>query len=127
MKISKKGNKIIAEIDLWQHKCNPYSEEEEKELTSNIVGIICGEEQGLAYIIDLSYKGSFDYSEIFLKTDFEREDFIKLCKELGIVFFEYPICAYCKKPIFGSFTYGDKGNLCFDCELDLSKKDDIIK
>ena len=114
MKIFKKGNKIIVEIDLWQDSFDAIGQKQSK--IGNVVGIIAGEEQGLAKVIDLGYKGSFDYGEIFLKTYYEDKDFIKLCKKLGISFFEYPICAYCGKVIYGPFALGDKGNQCFDCE-----------
>lgn len=106
----------MVELDYYQHRNNPYSEEEEKELTDNLIGVICGDEQGIWQLNDLSYKDSQQVGAPLVNTYLEEEKFIELCKELGIGFHKYPICAYCDKPIFGAFTFGDKGNKCFDCE-----------
>ena len=117
MKITKKKNKIIVELDYWQFKSNPYSPEEEKERTLNIIGVICGNEQGLAQVIDLSYKGTQQIGEFIVHTDLKRDDFIKLCKDLEIGFHEYPVCANCYQVIYGCFSSNKKGEpLCDRCK-----------
>ena len=121
MKIYKKENNVIVELDYYQHKNNPYDETEEKELTHNLIGVICGDEQGLAQNIDLSYKDTQQIGEIIVKTNLPKEKFIDLCGELEIQYYEYPTCKYCHKPIFGVFTWGDKGEMCNECELKRKK------
>lgn len=112
--LDEKKENIIIEIPLWQDSEDCVGNKIGR--ISNVVGIICGDEQGLAQVIDLGYKESFDYGDFIYKTFYSRDDFIKLCKELNIDFFEYPVCAYCHEPIFGAFTCSDKGEQCFVCE-----------
>jgi len=38
-------------------------------------------------------------------------------KNWMLKFLEYPICDYCNRPMFGAFKAGDKGDMCYDCEL----------
>ncbi len=49
--------------------------------------------------------------------NYDKDEFIKLCKELDVEVLEYPICDYCNRPMFGAFKAGDKGDMCYDCEL----------
>lgn len=123
MKIYKKKDKIIVELDYYQHKCNPYSPEEEEELTDNLIGIQCGSEQGIAKLIDLSYKYDQQVGQIMVNTCFEDEEFEKLCEKLKIGYFKYETCAYCLKPIYGSHGFGDKGNKCMNCEYKEQKEE----
>ena len=122
MKIYKKKNKIIVELDFWQHKSNLYDPEEEKEQTHNLIGLICGDEQGLAQVIDLSYKGTQQIGEFVVHTDLKRDDFIKLCEELFIGFHEYPVCANCRKVIYGCCSSNKKGEpLCDRLEKEIEE------
>ena len=115
MKIKKVKDRVIVSIPFWQFKNNIYDPKKEK--THNLIGVICGDEQGLAQVIDLSYKGTQQIGEFIVYTDLQRDDFIKLCKELSIGFHEYPVCVKCYKPIFGCHGVDIKGKpLCFDCE-----------
>ena len=116
MKIYKKENKVIIELDFWQHKNNLYDPEEEKELTHNLIGVIAREEQGIYQLNDLSYKGDQQTGSPLVYTYLDKDKFIKLCKDLGIDYIEYPTCAYCYRTIWGSSTYGKKGHMCFNCE-----------
>jgi hypothetical protein len=52
MKIYKKDNKIIVELDFYQHCCNPYDSKEEKELTHNLIGVIEGDDCNISHLID---------------------------------------------------------------------------
>lgn len=116
MKIYKKDEKIICEIPLWQHKNNCYDPEEEKELTHNLIGVIAGDEQGIYQLNDLSYKDAQQTGAPLINTYMDDEEFKKLCKEIGIDVIIYPVCEYCNKVLWGTFTIGDKGNMCFECE-----------
>ncbi len=124
MKIYKKNDKVIIELDYFQHKNNPYDPEEEKELTHNLLGVITGDEdgQGIYQLNDLSYKDSQQTGSPLVYTYLDRDKFIQLCKDLEIDYIEYPECAYCHRTIWGSFTYGKKGPKCFNCELKDEKK-----
>jgi len=83
----------------------------------NVVGVVAGDEIGFAYWLDRRYKGKGDdVSAPFYLYQGSLDDFRNLCKELNIAIVEYPTCAYCYKPIFGSFGFDEKGNKCFDCE-----------
>ena len=123
MKIYKKLAKIVIEIPFWSKRSNPYMQGEEVGEYPTLTGVIWNdefgnEERGFAQTIDMDYKSKGDQvTDIQIHIwDRNREDFIKLCEELKIEVIEYPICAYCKKTIFGCFTISDKGNMCFSCE-----------
>lgn len=111
---AKKGDKIVVEIPLWQPSYDAIGQYIGN--VPNVIGVICGDEQGLFQVNDLGYKGDQQIGGTILNTCYSREDFIKLCKKLEIEFHEYLICAYCHEPIFGSFTSGSKGNKCYNCE-----------
>jgi hypothetical protein len=79
--------------------------------------VIEGDEQGFHKLIDMTYKDKEPQIDgLLVATNYSREDFEKLCDDLGIEFFEYPICDTCGKVIYGSFTYNEKGKLCYECE-----------
>ena len=126
MKIYKKGDKIIFEVDFWQDALDYFGEKVGK--IPNIIGVVyndeCGnEEMGFHQLIDMTYKDKEpQINGLIVSYSGDKEDFKKLCKELDIEYFEYPICAYCKKTIYGCFTVGDKGNMCDDCEKKYNKK-----
>ena len=120
MKIYKKGDKIIFEINKYQDATDAVGEKVGE--IDSIIGVACkdedgNEEIGFSYLLDRTYKDAEpDISTTFLYVNLEKGEFIELCKKLEIQFFEYPVCAYCGKSIFGSFTMGDKGNMCYECE-----------
>lgn len=124
MNIYKKNDKIIFEVDFWTKRSNPYMlDDADVGSHKTLIGIIrnddCGNREfGFALVIDMDYKGKGD-QETDIKFHcwgYEREEFIELCRKLDIEVLEYPICAYCKKTIYGSFTTSDRGNKCYDCE-----------
>ena len=116
MKIQRINDKIVVELDFYQHKNNPYDDEEEKQLTHNLVGVIAGDEFTISQINDLSYKDSQQEGPPLIHFYGDRKEFEELCKELGIAIWEHELCAYCKKPIYGAYSLGDKGAECFNCE-----------
>lgn len=124
-----KDNRLIIDIPLQVETSNCY-DPEDHSLRDNIIGIIepvenCSSPNcGFAYRIDMSYAGKPDqWTKCFYDYSGNVDDFTDLCKELKIEIYRYTQCAYCKKPISGCFTIGDKGNMCYECEL---KRDDEI-
>jgi hypothetical protein len=128
MKITKDEKNLIITIPLLQITSNPYNDV--KDWMDNIIGVIQGNEYGFCGLMDMSYKGKEDqitswwvkFDEIQDNTVGDREEktkwFKNLCEELKIELYVYPVCSKCKKPIFGSFTWGSKGNECWDCHKD---------
>ena len=107
---------IVVEIPLWQDTYDCTGRKCGK--AENIIGVISGNNQGFCNLIDMSYKGkNSQIGDFIVKTTFSNAEFEKLCKRLGVSFYEYPICAYCFEPIFGAFGFGKKGNRCYPCEL----------
>jgi len=116
MLIHKKDDKLVVEIPLKQKITNSYEEGDLGE-TDNLIGVICGYEQGFAQLIDMSYKDKDpQIGGIIVNTYYSEEDFIELCKKLGIGFYKYPLCAKCNRPIFGTGTFSKNGFVCMDCE-----------
>ena len=120
-KIYKKGGKLIIEIPFYAPIINPYTETLEGKM-NHIIGLIEYKanqdypDLGFAYTIDRSYKGKEpDNTDFFYKYLGDKKEFIELCNELKIKIIEYPICAYCHNSIYGTFTIGDKGNMCWEC------------
>lgn len=116
MKIYKKDDKVIVELNLWQDSYDAIGEKIGQ--VSNLVGVICGDEQGISQSIDMAYKGKGpQIGDFLIKTDLDETEFKKLCKELGIYVYEYPVCAACRKVIYGVHTINDKGeNIHEECE-----------
>lgn len=110
------GKKVIIEIPYWQSINNCYDLDADNKFTSNIIGIIAGDEMTLSQLIDLSYKGDQQEGSPLVCFYGDKQEFIAICKDLDIDIWEHPICNYCYKAIRGSFILGDKGNKCFDCE-----------
>lgn len=122
MKIYKKKDNIIIEIPFHSKRFNPYVPDEDVGEFKTLVGLIYkdqwgNDKMGFAQNIDMSYKDKPD-QETDIKYNWwgEKKEFIKKCEELEIEIIETPTCAYCEQSIFGSFTIGEKGNMCFDCK-----------
>jgi hypothetical protein len=114
MKIYKKDEKIVVEIDAWQPAIDAAGDECGQ--VENVIGVICGEEQGIAQAIDMTYKdGGIQIGDFIVKTCMEEDSFIAMCRDLGIDYHKYEDCAECKKPIFGCATFNDNGFVCMTC------------
>lgn len=117
---------MVVTIPLKQHRNNPYDDEEEKELTDNLIGVIAGNNYSISQLIDLSYKDSQQEGMPILM--FETEEELRdTCQELEIEVWKHDTCAYCGNVVYGSFTLGDKGIKCYHCydkEHELQKKKD---
>jgi hypothetical protein len=119
-KIYKQGENLIIEIPLKQKRFCPFTEEEYGEM-DNLIGLIIPKKFnykcGFAERIDMAYKDKGDQNtDIFYEYWGDKEDFIKLCGELGIEVSEYPKCDYCGNAIMGCFTMEEKGNMCYQCK-----------
>ena len=113
---------LIITIPRFNTRSNPYDEDEHCQM-NNIIGLYEKEyENGLVYAIDMSYCGKADQcSDYFYKLNGTKEEFDAMCKELEIDTEYLAQCDYCHKSIYGSFTLGDKGNMCNDCEYKKKK------
>ena len=97
IKIYKKDGNLIGEGNgkqlfsepLIVNRYNSYEDCEGEEM-SNICGMILGEEKGFAFFIDMSYCGKADQvSDFFFRYRDTKKNFLKLCKELDIIYIEY--------------------------------------
>jgi len=132
-KITKNKTHLIIKIPLRTKRFNPYNEmylgDGYTGDMDNIIGLIIPDKRssepeiGFANYIDMDYKGKEDqWTNIFYHYYGDKEDFIKLCKDLKIDIYEYSKCAYCGGPIYGCFTHGKKGNMCSACEYKKNEK-----
>ena len=120
MKITKTNKDLVIKIPLYQNSYDAIGQKIGQ--VSNIVGVIAGEKCTISQLIDLGYKDDVqEGQEILIYNDYAEEEdkevFRNLCEELGIPVWEHPICAYCGSVLYGSFLWGDKGNMCNECSL----------
>lgn len=82
----------------------------------NLIGVIEGDEQGIHQSIDMNYKDKDpQIGGRIVQTYFDNDEFRKRCVEWGIDLFECPICTYCQKSIWGTFTFKNGKDCCLDC------------
>jgi len=86
----KVGDNLVITIPLKKRRTNPYDDDGEE--MDNIIGLYEDEnDNGLTFRIDMAYKGKDDqYTDYFFKLDGDKEEFIAMCKELGIGWVELP-------------------------------------
>ena len=113
-KIQREGNELVVRIPLRQKSYDALGDFSGE--TDNVIGVIAGRECTLSHLIDLGYKGDQQEGSPILYFE-DAEELREFCKEHDIQVWEHPICAYCNGPIRGVFTFGDKGNMCYSCEL----------
>lgn len=113
------GTNLTITIPRFTKRANPCEDDfgEDNDEMDNIIGLYEGEyENGLAYRIDMSYKGKADQtSDYFFRLDGSKKEFEEMIKKLSIDATYYEKCSECNKTIYGSCTWGDEGLLCFDC------------
>jgi hypothetical protein len=86
----------------------------------NLIGIVAGDETGLAYAIDMTYAGKdLQVGEIAIRLHVSQQNIIDLCKELNLPFIIYPACSKCFKPIYGSYSFDENMK---DCHIDCLEK-----
>lgn len=93
MEITKDKKNLIIKIPLTQKENNCYMDDDQLATVPNVCGYVekNGEQTrvGFSYVIDLSYKGTTQYSGIFFEycglcTNPPIKEFEKLCKKLGL-------------------------------------------
>ena len=112
--LSKDRKTLTLTLPLWQNSYDAID-----ELIGQVpalVGIIAGQEYTISHLIDLGYKDDIQEGSPVIYFD-SREELEAACELAGLSIWEHPICAYCGKVIRGSFTYSEKGNMCWDCEF----------
>ena len=126
MKISKDKTNLIIKIPLYQDSLDYFGKK--VGTISNLIGVVChdndgNEELGFHQLIDMTYKDKDSQIDgLLVSYQGDKEEFERICLELGISYFEYPQWDHCKKDIYGSFSSDKEGkNICFDCDLLLKK------
>jgi hypothetical protein len=120
IKTTKQNNKFIFEIEIDATQKSYDAVDECIGDTDNLIGVINGYEYTISQLIDLGYKGDQQEGSPIIHCD-TKEQLREICKQLDLQIWEYPICAYCNNPIRESYTLGDKGNMCFSCQLENEK------
>ena len=115
MNIKKENDNLIVTIPLKQKIHNPYDEDETGEC-DNLVGICAGDEFTINQSIDMSYKGKAPQEGMPILHFTTREELEEVCGKYNIQIWEHEICGFCKKVIYGTSTYKDGKNQCYDCE-----------
>ncbi len=114
MDITREGDNLVLKVPLYQKENNCYMDDKDLEMTDNLVGIVAGNDFTISHLNDLSYKG--DKQEGFPIITFStKEELEEVCKRFHINVWVIPVCKECNKVMRGSFTWGDKGETCFDC------------
>jgi hypothetical protein len=121
MKIEKQGENLIVTIPLLQDIYNTYMDDESLGKTANVIGVIAGDELAISQLNDLSYKDDQQEGPPLIHFYGEREEFLKICKDLNIAVWKHELCVRCRKPIYGTFTWND-GPICYNCELEEDNK-----
>ena len=126
--ITQNKKNLVITIPKWQKSFNHYMASDDNPEgycgeVSNFIGCINGDKFGFVQVIDLAYKGDTQYGGFIveLSEGMGVEEFRQICQELEIYIYEYPLCAYCGKVIYGCFTISDKGNQCSKCEAEENK------
>jgi len=114
MKINKDKENLIITIPLYQDSFDATMEKCWE--IENTIWVICWDEVWFIQVIDLGYKCSFDYGDFIVKLDMNKDEFKKLCNDIKIYCYEYPICSGCKNVIYGAYTLGiDLQPICDTC------------
>ena len=99
MKITKNKKELVIRIPLYQDSYDAIGEKISSMLP-NVIGVIAGERCTISQLIDLGYKDDVqEGSELIVWSDFaeenDKEDFRKLCSDLGVAVWEHTIRDYC--------------------------------
>ncbi|OHA16877.1 MAG: hypothetical protein A2830_02180 [Candidatus Taylorbacteria bacterium RIFCSPHIGHO2_01_FULL_44_110] len=114
MNISRENDELVIRLPMEQDAIDAIDEVVGR--VPNLIGVIEGDEQGIHQSIDMTYKGKDPQIDgLLVRTYYSDEEFKKKCNEWGIDVFECPICAYCRKAIWGTFTFKNGKDCCFDC------------
>lgn len=118
LKFYKNKNNLVVEIPLSQSSYD--ASDEFVGRTDNLIGIIAGQEYSISQLIDLGYKGDQQEGMPIIMLN-DEEELRKVCKDFNIQIWKHELCAYCGEVIRGSCTWGDKGVMCYKCDLEGKK------
>ena len=114
MKFSKENDELVLRLPLKQKNydaVNQYIGD-----VDNLVGVVAGNEFSISHLIALGYKDDIQEGSPVIMFD-TKEEMEKVCKQFNLDIWTHEVCAYCEKAIYGSYTFGDKGNMCSSCEM----------
>ena len=115
MNITREGKELVIRLSMEQDSFDAIGES--AGLVPNLIGVIEGDEQGIHQSIDMTYKDKApQIVDRLVQTYYDNDEFKKKCEKWGIDVFECQICGFCRKPIWGSFTFKDGKISCFGCE-----------
>ena len=118
MNITKEKNELVLRISLKQMSYDAIGEE--IGYVDNLVGFSDGKDFSINHLCDLAYKGDQQLGMPII-TFVDKRELEEECKKLGLNIWEFNRCAYCDATLLGSFIMGDKGYMCYSCELDEKK------
>jgi len=122
MKITKNKDNLIVTIPLKQKINNCYMDDKDLYDTDNLIGVIAGQDYSISQLNDLNYKDAQqEGSPIIMFGD--EEELRATCKIANIDIWEHETCSECDKVLYGAFTLGNNGPICFDCERKHKKED----
>jgi len=119
--ITKENNELVLRLPLRQKSYDAIQEYIGD--VDNLVGFSDGRDFSINHLNELGYKDDIQLGMNIISFG-DREELEEECKKLGLNIWDYSRCAYCDKTIFGSFTLGDKGHMCYECQW---KFEDIKK
>ena len=116
MKLSKKDNNLVIEIPLWQSGKSQWGN---KWTVQNLIAVKTWSKEFDGYDYTISQAIYLDYKDDIQEGSpiihLLEKDFNKVVKLLKLDIWEHQPCLECKEPIYGCFTVGEKGDLCYDC------------
>ena len=114
MKFSKEGESLVLTLPLKQKDYDAIGQYIGD--VSNLVGVVAGNEFSISQLIALGYKDDIQEGSPIIMFD-TKEQLEEVCKQFDLDVWTHEVCAYCEKTIYGSYTFGDKGNICSSCEM----------
>src|SRR3990167_4549099 len=114
MKCSKEGENLVLTLPLKQKDYD--AAEQYIGDVSNLVGVVAGNEFSISQLIALGYKDDIQEGSPIIMFE-TKEQLEEICKQFDLDIWTHGVCAYCEKVIYGSFTFGDKGDMCSSCEM----------
>ncbi len=116
MDILKDDKNLILKIPLWQSGENQWAN---KWCVQNLIAVKTWDKEFNNYDYTLSQGNYLDYKDDLQEgmpiVHLSEKDFNEMVKLLELNVWMHQPCSKCKKPIYGSFTSREKGDLCYSC------------